>query len=379
MKIIAEAGCNWSTIDEAKLFIDKSKELGLWATKFQIFDDKLIENHPDQQFLKSIMIDRNKAEQLLNYGKEIGQIVFFSVMYPDAVEWLEELNIPMYKIRFKDAKNIKIINKIEATKKPFFISMNYRNKPLSINGINLYCSPNYPSTPHQYSFFFNKKLYLENIGISSHCKGLKLLKKAIEYNVPYFEMHMMLNNINPLEKKWSISFNELKRFLINKEGKKRVCSKCYKEKELTEFYIGKDGIENRCKQCQNDNSNDWYSRNKINRFEYRNKKKEHYKQLNKEYSDKNKEKRNQQIQEWKNRQIIKAKGITSLSSLHRYIKRRKKEPETCEICNEKKKLDLASLTHIYTRNPEDYIYLCRSCHPIYDQCRRNKQLEEVLK
>ena len=55
--------------------------------------------------------------------------------------------------------------------------------------------------------------------------------------------------------------------------------------------------------------------------------------------------------------------------LHRWIERRKPKPEVCEKCGKKKKLNLASLTnHNYTRNPEDYDWLCYSCHKKMDVC-----------
>jgi len=53
--------------------------------------------------------------------------------------------------------------------------------------------------------------------------------------------------------------------------------------------------------------------------------------------------------------------------LHRYVEKRKPKPEVCEECGKKKKLNLASLTnHNYTRNPDDYKWLCYSCHKKMD-------------
>ena len=58
-------------------------------------------------------------------------------------------------------------------------------------------------------------------------------------------------------------------------------------------------------------------------------------------------------------------------ALHYRIRKLKLEPEYCTICNEiNKKLECCSIDHIYTKNPDDYIYLCRSCHKLFDQCRK---------
>ena len=61
--------------------------------------------------------------------------------------------------------------------------------------------------------------------------------------------------------------------------------------------------------------------------------------------------------------------------IHRWIEKRKPRPKICEECKEERRLNLASLTnHIYTRNIEDYKWLCYSCHKKMDmqcsQCSR---------
>ena len=71
------------------------------------------------------------------------------------------------------------------------------------------------------------------------------------------------------------------------------------------------------------------------------------------------------------------KNIKSIATLHEYIARRKKKPLFCQICGKKKKLELANIKgHKYTRNPDDYMWLCRSCHTKLDESlgfrKRNK-------
>ena len=55
----------------------------------------------------------------------------------------------------------------------------------------------------------------------------------------------------------------------------------------------------------------------------------------------------------------------SLNKLHTWVSRRKIKPEKCECCGKIKKLDLASKGK-YTRNPEDYEWICRRCHMTKD-------------
>lgn len=67
------------------------------------------------------------------------------------------------------------------------------------------------------------------------------------------------------------------------------------------------------------------------------------------------------------RQFKEKNGIFS-APLHHYIRKRKTKQEYCTICNTKKKLQLASIGHIYTRDPNDYMWLCQSCHRLFDKC-----------
>lgn len=207
MKIIVEAGCNWHTIEEAKLFIDKSKELGLFATKFQIYNDDVIKDSEHYDFLKSIQLDYEKAKELFDYGKSIGQEVFFTPMFLEAVDWCEEIGVKYYKVRFKDNNNRLLLSKTMKTpyKKTVFISANdgvykYHKDRVRV----LYCIPKYPAKRKDY---YKEYLYAYH-GVSDHTKGTKLLKEAKKFGFEYFEKHMKLND-DCLESKWSVTFEQL--------------------------------------------------------------------------------------------------------------------------------------------------------------------------
>lgn len=48
--------------------------------------------------------------------------------------------------------------------------------------------------------------------------------------------------------------------------------------------------------------------------------------------------------------------------LHDWVKRNKKKVEYCELCGEKKKLNLSNISGKYKRDLTDFRWLCRSCH-----------------
>ena len=124
MKIIAECAINYNSMEEAKLMIKRSKEVGCWASKFQLFNESNITNPEIRDYCMERMLDLDKAKMLFEYGKEIGQEVFFTPMY-DCIDFLEELGVNYYKIRCKDNKNFPLVKKCLNTKKKVFISVDF--------------------------------------------------------------------------------------------------------------------------------------------------------------------------------------------------------------------------------------------------------------
>jgi len=53
-------------------------------------------------------------------------------------------------------------------------------------------------------------------------------------------------------------------------------------------------------------------------------------------------------------------------SLHEWVKNRLTEPERCEKCRKKKKLDLCNRSGKYLRRLDDWEWLCRRCHMVSD-------------
>ena len=128
-------------------------------------------------------------------------------------------------------------------------------------------------------------------------------------------------------------------------SEEKKCSKCENIYPNTlDFFHknnnAKNGLDSCCKICRN-----------AKHVEYRQKNKDRIKQ----YDLKRKAQFKDKI------------GIVSVA-LHNYIRRKKPKQEYCTICNKKKKLQLASIGHAYTRDPNDYIWLCQSCHYLFDKC-----------
>ena len=128
----------------------------------------------------------------------------------------------------------------------------------------------------------------------------------------------------------------------------KKCTSCGRELPATNefFSIDQKWLSSRCKQCRNE-----YFK------EYRDKNKEKLKRYSREIDIPKKLEAYEQDKE----------RINHLSKLHQYIRKIKPKQSYCTICNQKKRLELASINHTYTKNIEDYLWLCRSCHILFDK------------
>lgn len=214
-EIVAECGVNWKTIEDAKEMIKQSKLVHATYTKFQLYNDEVIKNNPLYGVLKRRMLTKKDAKELFEYGKEIGQSVFFTPMFLEAVYWLEEIGATeLIKIRYFDRYEYSIIEKALKTAKRVIMSVDklYRINPdlITPNILKidfLWCVPKYPATDNDYTFkcmdfdFF--------AGVSDHTKGLNVAKRMLKCRGRVLEKHVMLSGTHPIEELWSATFEKL--------------------------------------------------------------------------------------------------------------------------------------------------------------------------
>ena len=66
-------------------------------------------------------------------------------------------------------------------------------------------------------------------------------------------------------------------------------------------------------------------------------------------------------------------------ALHKYVGRNKSKPKLCEDCKKRPPRDLANIkNHNYTRNIEDYKWLCHSCHKKIDLKEKRRKHKNNL-
>ena len=225
--IIAEIASNWEgNLKIAKEIIKKSKEAGADAVKFQMWraKDLYSESHPLWKFIKKSELKFEVVKKLKKICDDLDIEFFCSAFYPEAVDFLESINVKRYKIAsrtclLKDPFSLETLISKSKTKKPVIISMGMggdkkqmkkifaKNKP-----VFCYCISEYPTD-------FKKIKWNEAVkfdGFSDHTLGIiapiifSVLKKQMKTKKIIIEKHVKLPNSKGPDASSSIDTNELK-------------------------------------------------------------------------------------------------------------------------------------------------------------------------
>ena len=167
-------------------------------------------------------------KKLFNYAKKIGIKIFSTPFDDKAVDFLEKLNFPIYKISSFEMTDLLLIKKVAMTKKPIIISTGMANvkeideayftaKKYGAKKITLlYCVSNYPSKNSDFNLNnikFLKKRYKCKIGLSDHSKDNRIAMAAVAAGVEVVEKHIALEGQKKgLDINFSLKGKEIKNF-----------------------------------------------------------------------------------------------------------------------------------------------------------------------
>jgi len=222
---IAEISANHNgSLAQAKRLIKTAKKYGADVVKLQTYtpDTMTIKSNKKDFRIKGglwngyTLWDLYKKAQtpfewhkdLFDYAKKL-KIVCFSTPFDDsAVDLLESLKCPFYKVASFEMTDIPLIKKIARTKKIIIISTGMANlkeidlayKVAKKNGakeiILLYCVSNYPSKISDFNFNnirILKKRYNCKVGFSDHSTDNKVVAAAIAAGAEVIEKHIALD------------------------------------------------------------------------------------------------------------------------------------------------------------------------------------------
>ena len=225
--VVAEIGSNWEgSLSKGKRIIKECKKAGADAVKFQMWraNDLYEDSHPNWKEIKKSELTFEKTRKFKEYCDEQKIEFFCSAFYPEAIEFLDSVNVKRHKIAsrtctFNDPYSVETITKISDSRKPVIISMgmggnkNRIRKILKKNKITFcYCISEYPTDLRKVNW---KKLEKYD-GFSDHTLGITapliftVIKKRKNTSDIFIEKHVKLKNSKGPDASSSINTDELK-------------------------------------------------------------------------------------------------------------------------------------------------------------------------
>jgi len=223
--IVAEMSGNHNhDYKKALRIIDAAAEAGADAVKLQTYTPDTMTINSDQKWFKvktdnlwagKTLYDLYKWAytpwewhvKLKKYAESKG-LIFFSTPFDEtAVNFLEKLNVPLYKVASFELVDIPLLKKIGQTKKPVIISRGMASseeiklavKTLRINGASavavLHCVSSYPATAEQMNLAtivdIAKKFKVVS-GLSDHSLGTTSSIAGVALGACIIEKHLTL-------------------------------------------------------------------------------------------------------------------------------------------------------------------------------------------
>lgn len=183
--IIAEAGTNHSDIvpadrkEKALHYVERAKEFGADAVKFQIFSRDVLFCPIDGDHTRMIRWEKSRLssgdwKQVKRYAEKLGIIFLASGFQTDVIGWLKDMKLSAYKVASRAAKTFPY----REMPGPFLISNGFGFNRKVPNSITLQCSPQYPSVVRWGGKHpgFSDHSGSEWTGIDAMARGLSLLE-----------------------------------------------------------------------------------------------------------------------------------------------------------------------------------------------------------
>lgn len=251
--VIAEMSGNHNqSIDRALELVKAAADSGAHALKLQTYTaDTITINHRGGLFditnPESLWHGKNLYElyemahtpwewhkPIFEYANELGMLAFSSPFDETAVDFLEELNVPAYKIASFESNHHPLLKKVAQTGKPIIISSGtsklnelYESvKVLQDNGctqiIVLKCTSSYPATPENTNL--NTIPVLQEIfpncliGLSDHTMGIGASVAAVALGARVVEKHFTLRRADGgVDSAFSLEPQELQSLVVETE------------------------------------------------------------------------------------------------------------------------------------------------------------------
>jgi len=250
--IIAEMSGNHNqSLDRALAIVEAAARAGAQALKLQTYtaDTITLDIHKNEFQIqagnslwngKSLYSLYKEAytpwewhEPIMKRANELGMVCFSSPFDETAVDFLETLNVPAYKIASFENIHIPLIRKVAATGKPLIISTGMASLAELNDAVSaareagckdiilLKCTSTYPALPVNSNIAtipHMKNLFECQIGLSDHTMGVGVALAAVSLGATVVEKHFTLSRADGgVDSAFSLEPEELKSLVIETE------------------------------------------------------------------------------------------------------------------------------------------------------------------
>lgn len=228
--VIAELSANHhQDFDEAVRLVHAAKEAGADAVKLQTYTPDTITISSDQPYFRigggtiwdgATLYDLyataytpwNWQPKLKNVANELGMDLFSSPFDSTAVEWLEDMRVPAYKIASFELTDLPLIRRVSATGKPMIMSTGMATLSEIEEAVQaarsagaaqlalLKCTSAYPSPAAEMNLLTIPHLsqaFGVPVGLSDHTLTTSVPVAAVTLGACIIEKHLTLSRATP--------------------------------------------------------------------------------------------------------------------------------------------------------------------------------------
>lgn len=223
--IVAEMSGNHNhNLDRALRIVEAAKDAGADAVKLQTYradtitidsknDEFIVKGGPWEGRLLYELYEEAHTPwewhaQIFEHAKKVGITVFSSPFDPTAVDFLEDLEAPAYKIASPELIDLSLIRKVAATGKPIILSTGASTLDEIAEAVNvarhagcedmvlLHCTAAYPAPLEEINLATLSVLasrFDAVVGLSDHTLGTSVAALAVGLGASFIEKHFTLS------------------------------------------------------------------------------------------------------------------------------------------------------------------------------------------
>ena len=250
--IVAEMSGNHNqSLERALQIVEAAADSGADAIKLQtlkpdeitldVKSSEFIVKDEDSLWKGNALYDLYKLAQtpwewhdpIIKRAKELGMLCFSTPFDDTAVDFLEELEVPAYKIASFENTHLPLLKKVAATGKPMIISTGMASiaeldetvQTIRDAGCDqfvlLKCTSTYPATPENSNVLtipHLRKLFNCEVGLSDHTMGIGASVAAVAHGATVIEKHFTLRRADGgVDSTFSLEPEEMKSLVIETE------------------------------------------------------------------------------------------------------------------------------------------------------------------